>query len=197
MKNIYINSLELGYNNSSNGISFNDIVKQLDINLSNDRFKLNYTIWFYSNFYNEFIEKYVIGSNNFPNSNNRISTATIENISKHNNEISFIKGDSVNKYIDYVELRDARVSSRKAIRIAYTSIIIALLSIVAQIISAHYFPPTILIEKSDNRNGTTKCEFQDSTCCKLREHEMYNSERKITNKLNKNQQINDSTNNSK
>lgn len=45
MNNIYIQTLKLGFDNPE-GISFNEVVEKLNIDLSDNSFKLNFTTWF-------------------------------------------------------------------------------------------------------------------------------------------------------
>nr|WP_319510358.1 hypothetical protein [uncultured Draconibacterium sp.] len=128
MNNIYIQTLKLGFENPE-GISFNEVVEQLDIDLSDKSFKINYTHWFYSNFYNDNTERFAVGNKTAVNSDYRISATTITQISHSNHLKSFIKGDAVNKYIDYLELERTRESSRQASLFATGSLIIAILAV--------------------------------------------------------------------
>lgn len=128
MDNIYIQTLKLGFDNTE-GISLDEAVEKLNIDLSNINFKVNFTIWFYSNFYHPAVEGYVIGSNVIKGASNRISKTTIAVISKNNIEKSHIKGDAVNKYIDYLELEKTRKSAKQASFYATTSITIAVLAV--------------------------------------------------------------------
>ncbi|NQU85153.1 MAG: hypothetical protein HQ541_05270 [Mariniphaga sp.] len=132
MNNIYIQTLKLGFENPD-GISLNEAVSKLNIDLSNSNFKVNYTIWFYSNFYHPVVEGYVIGSRVIKGANNRISKTTIETVSNSNSDKSFIKGDAVNKYIDYLELERTRKNSRTAAIYSTISIVIATIAIIISV----------------------------------------------------------------
>lgn len=166
MDNIYINSLRTGFYNSSKGISFDEVVAELNIDLSDISFKLNYTTWFYSNFYHPNVEKYVIGSQNNPTSSYRIKIDTIDIISKNNNTKSYIKGDAVNKYIDFLELDRTRKSSRMAFWLSIASIIIAITSVVIPIIFIHNPKPPYEVIITNDRNNTTNGKFDNSLDCK-------------------------------
>ena len=128
MNNIYIQTLKLGFENPE-GISFNEVVEKLGINLSDEVFKLNFTSWFYDNFYNTRAERYVVGSKVAVNRSYAISKTTINEILTFSDEKSFIKGDAVNKYIDYLELERTREYSKQASLFATGSLIIAILAV--------------------------------------------------------------------
>ena len=168
--NIYIKTLKLGVDNSD-GISFNEIIDKLNINISDDSFKLNFTIWFYSNFHNQNIERYVVGLN-FPNSDSRISSKTIDEISNHYDEKCFIRGDAVNKYIDYLELERTRKSSKNAVIIASFSFLIAIASIIIPIKFPQYPSPPYDVIITNDRNQTTEEELDNTTKFKFREEDM-------------------------
>jgi hypothetical protein len=130
--NIYIKALEVGYEHSITGISFNDIVNKLGIkeSLNDEAFKANFITWFYTNFYHRLAEQRIIMNSA---TGGRLSQDGIDfNINKldeFNSQKSFIKGDSTQKYIDYLELKESRESSQTAKKISYISIGIAILSI--------------------------------------------------------------------
>ena len=128
MNNIYIQTLKLGFENRE-GISFNEVVRQLNIDLSNTNFKVNYTAWFYENFYNFSAETYVVGNRVERSYNLRISHQTLNQFEVFNQQTSHIKGDAVNKYIDYLELERTRESSKQASLFATGSLIIAILAV--------------------------------------------------------------------
>lgn len=181
---IYIKTLELGFEKNE-GISFNETVEILNIDLSNIGFEVNYTIWFYSNFYNSRVEDLVIAERTAINSDYRISKRTIEKkVRPNNNDKSFIKGDALNKYIDYLELKGTRKSSKIAIWFSSASLLIAIISIVAPIIFPHYFKPTCEVKITHERNKTTECKTNDSADFKLAKEKMTNAKRDSTSKLN-------------
>nr|WP_320020904.1 hypothetical protein [uncultured Draconibacterium sp.] len=129
MNNIYIQTLKLGFENPE-GISFNEVVEKLNIDLSNTDFRLNYTIWFYSTFYNYHYEFHLFGNKGAKHiSTHRLSIDNMEILAEHNNQKSYMKGDAVNKYIDYLELERTRESSKQATLFATGSLIIAILAV--------------------------------------------------------------------
>lgn len=83
----------------------------------------------YDNFYNFLAETYVIGNRTQQQYNLRISTQTLDQFKMYNQQKSFIKGDAVNKYIDYLELERTRESSKQASLFATGSLIIAILAV--------------------------------------------------------------------
>ena len=125
--NIYIKSLKLGFERNS-GISFNELIKKLNINFENDDQKANFIIWFYSNFYNEKGERYVTAHFVAASSSYKIQDK-LSRFESINGNKAFIKGDALNKYIDYLELERTRKSSRRASWFSLISIIVATLGI--------------------------------------------------------------------
>jgi len=134
--NIYIKALEIGYEHSITGISFNEIVSELGIeeNLSNEMFKFCFMTWFYSNFYNIKAERNLVENPHGA----FIHNGVINTLEGCKNEKSFIKGESINKYIEYVELRDTRKSSRTAKRFSIASICIAIVAIFIPILLTQF-----------------------------------------------------------
>ncbi len=130
--NIYIKALEIGFNNPE-GISFDDVSKELGVedNLKDISFKTNYTIWFYVNFYHGKAESKALMSKTggSANSSYRIAEHNVKELDKISSEKSYIKGESIQKYIDYLELKESRESSQTAKKISYISIGIAIISI--------------------------------------------------------------------
>jgi len=162
---VYIDTLRLGFENPT-GISFDDIVKKLNIDLSDNSFKINYTIWFYLNFYNinnetsdnEFsIAKYQM---------NYIRLVDIERI-PFNSTKSYIKGDAINKYIDFVELQNARKSSITATRISLISVAIAISSIIVSVLYPKNPKPPYEVIITNDRNNSTNSKFDHSLDCKF------------------------------
>jgi hypothetical protein len=140
-ESIFIKILELGYNSTEKGLSFDEAIKHLDIDLSNKIFEINLVVWFYSNFYNQHFEPKVLGLNSTISTKLLLNTHTYKDLKQYNSTTSFMKGDALNKYIDYLELRNARVNSlnasnysKKAIRISIYSLIIASIATLFQVI---------------------------------------------------------------
>lgn len=116
------------------GISFDYIVKELGIkeDLKDLRFKINFTIWFYINFYHKEVEGMALANKTGAHLTEdvAISESNIKRVDSYGSQKSFIKGDSIQKYIDYLELRDTRKSSRTARTFSVISIIIASIAII-------------------------------------------------------------------
>lgn len=153
--------MELGYEYSETGISFEEMVDNLNIDLSIDAFKINYIIWFYSNFYNEIAEEQIINHKNHPTL--RIQEGTLFKFKNCHNEKSFIKGDTINKYVDYLELertREASVkadkNSKKAFWFSIISIIVAIISVIIQSLSGTIPKPPYDVIITNQRDSTQK-----------------------------------------
>ncbi|MCX6220823.1 MAG: hypothetical protein NTZ69_07525 [Bacteroidia bacterium] len=165
-KSIYFETLRLGFENT-NGISFNEVVERLNIDLSNITFETNYAIWFYSNFYNGNIESLIVAQGIATNSDFRINERNLETrVRKHNSEKSFIKGDAINKYIDFLELERTRKSSTTATVISLISVAIAISSIVIPIMYNHNPQPPYEVIITNDRNNTANSKFDNSLDCK-------------------------------
>ncbi len=166
MENIYIYVLELGYK-KQNGITYtdvkNDIVKKFDIDFSFE-FERNFRKWFFENFFEKEAENSLLSINKTGHHSHIVNLPFERSL----NNIAFIKGDAINKYVDYLELRDARISSRKATNLAIISIIIATFSVFTQIILTKSELPLKKIEVTVQRDSIINSKFQDSTCCKFR-----------------------------
>ncbi|BAX82042.1 hypothetical protein [Labilibaculum antarcticum] len=153
--NIYIKALEIGFENQTTGISFSKVVEELGIekDLESPVFACNFTIWFYTNFYNPDAEASVKYNSTGPP---YITPVTLDELKEFKTEKSFIKGEATQKYIDYLELKEARESSQIAKMFAYASIFIAICSIIVSPIVSNYLSesptPVIVTENRDNSN---------------------------------------------
>ena len=119
-QNIYLRALEIGYQLGNNGISFNEIFKQLE-DEGYDPNKDIFRSWYYLNY---------------------------ENIKRRENQINPIVGfpialdngnhplcsDSFMQYIEYLELKEARETSAKAIKYAKHAIYISVIAMVLNIL---------------------------------------------------------------
>jgi hypothetical protein len=137
---IYIKTIKLGFENQF-GITLEQVIDNADIsdklnckNSDNLEFKLAFIKWFYSNFYSESINS----SDTFSGKTSKVNIN--RTIKEELNKVAIITGDAVNKYIDYLELQQTRISandSRKtsisARKLAILSIIIASLSFLLQL----------------------------------------------------------------
>ena len=183
--NIYLKSLEIGYNNL-NGISFNDLKKQLNNPVLKDyNFHFYFMLWFYNNFYNALTEGDIKENNLTPSRHSNIQNSTKNPLLKANDSKSFVRGDSVNKYIDYLELERTRKSASTARNFSIASIVIASLAVIVPFIPLNYFkpPPDVII--TNNRYDTTKSKIKDSDSLKLTVENMNKHKSPRTNNLKK------------
>lgn len=118
MENIYIKALEKGYNIGTEGISLNEMREYLkpDIDKYN---QYDFKTWFYLNFENE---KRRI---------NKINPNYGFNIDPE--EKLRLAPEAVMQYLDYLELKEARESSNKAIKIAIIAIFISILGLFSDV----------------------------------------------------------------
>jgi hypothetical protein len=193
--NIYIKSLEIGYK-KLDGVSFNELINIINNHNLNSNKKLlfYFNIWFYNNFHNENAEPTIIRHNTSSNVSAQLTFKDWTFLERYNDEKSYIKGDSVSKYIDYLELRESRISSSRAFKISIISVIIACLSVIAQVIFSNNFPPSKNIKKSENRNKTFESKFDNSDSLKLRKSKMDKTEYKRSYRLNNENPKNDTLN---
>jgi len=141
--NIYIKGLEVGYKHSTVGISFNEIVSELGIkkSLSDEMFKYSFMTWFYSNFYHIKAERNLVQNPH----GSFIHDGVINTLDGCKDDKSFIKGESIQKYIDYLELKEARESAQfakksaqEARKLSIGSVIIAVLAILIPILITEF-----------------------------------------------------------
>tara|TARA_R110001583_G_scaffold24456_6_gene89219 strand:+ start:45797 stop:46447 length:651 start_codon:yes stop_codon:yes gene_type:complete len=171
-ENIYIKALEIGFENETTGISFNEIVEKLDIESGFTKslvFKSNFTIWFYTNFFNPKGEANV-KLNNSGTSTYVITPDTLKDLDKCKAEKSFIKGEATQKYIDYLELKEARESAQTARKFSILSIIIASIAILTPILITEFkteSPKQVIVtenrDKVDNEVILERLTKIDST----------------------------------
>ncbi len=125
-KNIYIKTLELGFERGENGITFNECLEELknqNFELSNE-FKARFRFWFYFNFLNE---------NSQANAHRNIGYPPDLDSKK-----SFLSGEATIQYLDYIKLQESRKNAKNSSTTAIVAIIIATISIILQIISIKY-----------------------------------------------------------
>ncbi|WP_420551218.1 hypothetical protein [Tenacibaculum aiptasiae] len=118
--NLYIKALEIGYESGDDGISFNDILtklKSLKYSLDEGLFRS----WFYRNFDHK--ERY------------RVINNPGAGVSPVNDSKNFrLSSESLFQYIEYVELKEARINSISAKRHSYLAIGISLISVILPLI---------------------------------------------------------------
>ncbi len=167
--NIYIKTLKLGFENPYN-VTLKQVIDNAELNEKLDssneynlEFKLTFLLWFYSNFHSKSIRSIT----DIANIKNNVNEA----IKRELDKTAIITGDAVNKYIDYLELKQARedsasskVISGKAQLVAYISLGITIIALTVQVISSFIVKPThkpIEVHCAidpDNRNELQKHE---------------------------------------
>ncbi|PKV50279.1 hypothetical protein ATE84_2334 [Aquimarina sp. MAR_2010_214] len=128
-KNIFIKALEIGYNNPK-GISYNKTKENLNYKFDSDLEEFNFKLWFYHNFFNDKTEPKIISHKNSSNPGYQITFSSRHQLEPFDNDLSFLKGEALNKYIDFLELERTRKSSRKASWFSLIAIIFAAIGII-------------------------------------------------------------------
>jgi VIT1/CCC1 family predicted Fe2+/Mn2+ transporter len=129
MNNIYIQTLKLGFENPE-GISLEEVAKKQGLDISkHTSFNLHYITWFYDNFYNSLVEGYVNRITHKIGTKYHLAITDFDDLIQFHQHHSYIKGDAVNKYIDYLELERTREYSKQATLFATGSILIAILAV--------------------------------------------------------------------
>jgi len=125
MDNIYIRALEIGINNLNNGITYEKIKNDLNVEKKSLMFQTNFRFWFYENFFHPEIPISV-----------HMQTDGIrkEHPIHIDHQSSILTGKAYMDYIDYIELKEARQSAKFAKKIAFWSIGLTLTAIIVQII---------------------------------------------------------------
>ncbi|WP_156113360.1 hypothetical protein [Wocania ichthyoenteri] len=172
-------TLEMGYNSNEKGISFDEVVEKLKIDISNEDFEINFVIWFYSNFYNNKVEPKILGLNTASNSNYYLNKITYRDYKQYNASKSYIKGDALNRYI----VKRTRRSSMNATYLAFASLFIALLSIVIPIVFPNYFKPQPNEIVPEYRNESQQHEQTNSPDAEAGTKDMHNSQTDTATKL--------------
>jgi hypothetical protein len=154
--------LEIGYKNVEE-LSFNDLVVLINNqSLKEELLLFHFNIWFYTNYNNENTSGSVLLHNTFANHAGKITFRDKEKITQYNDEISFITGDSISKYIEYIALKKARKSSNSGFALSIFSFFVATASLVIPFIIENNNKPIENVEKSKKRNCTTESESNNS-----------------------------------
>ncbi len=125
-KNIYIKTLELGFERSKDGITYNECIEELKKQkfiLSKD-FESLFRFWFYYNFLNESTQV-----------NTHLNAGYKTDL---DSKKSFLSGEATIQYLDYIKLQESRKNAKNSSTTAIVAIIIATISIILQIISIKY-----------------------------------------------------------
>ena len=126
MENIYIETLKIGVANLDAGISYNEVKRQLNHPIPNEEFETAYINWFYSNFFESNVHLNVKTFNT-----NHI--VILKSFKGYNNETAHITGEAIFMYYQYLEVKEARSSSRTATRISLIALAISTLAATASV----------------------------------------------------------------
>lgn len=134
MKNIYIHCLQRGFENK-NGVTYrqikNEIIDKFKMDFTPE-FELGFRIWFFENFYEPDAEMRLVFEKN-ELYELKIDTKTgIIPFEEYIDSKVYLKGEATLKYLDYLELIDARKSSKQAFLFSIISIMIAICAIFMQ-----------------------------------------------------------------
>jgi len=144
--NIYIKALEIGFNSGNDGISYNELSEQLkkyEFNLNDKAF----WIWYLANFEHEERAYFSVDP---------CSSRTITETSK---SIAYeLCADSVMKFIEYLELKESRESTKKALKQAKIAIIIAIVSIILNLLQS-VLSSELTSDNFYNRQKNTKTDL--------------------------------------
>jgi len=133
--NIYTYCLKKGYETTSTGITYNQIKDELTYMFRIEwepHFELNFRIWFFDNFFEQVSHRILDSVGRRSQIQINTSTGRIPFEELINKKV-FLKGESCLKFLDYMELVDARRSSKQAFIFSLISIIIATIAIIVQI----------------------------------------------------------------
>jgi hypothetical protein len=119
-KNIFIRSLEIGFEKKNEGISFS----QLKTTLTSEGYKFDNKIlreWYFSNFEHE--------------NRRRFITDPMEKyiMNESDENINPLSSDSFMQYVEYLELKEARESTKKALNHSKYAMYIAVISIILNV----------------------------------------------------------------
>ena len=120
-RNIYIRSLEIGFERENKGISLNQLKRKL-IDEGYEVDDRTFRIWYFSNF--EHMNRKLFLADPMTNYIQEES----------NDKINPLSSDSFMQYVEYLELKESRESTRKALRQAKYATIIAIISILLNVI---------------------------------------------------------------
>jgi len=125
--NIYLQSLKIGIDNLEKGISFNQLQSELirqNIWIKERSFEWYFLYWFFDNFYCIEVQK------------RKDENKSLDYTLYEQQRITpcFIKGESMMQYIDFIELQEARASSKNARKLAMFAISISIISFIASVL---------------------------------------------------------------
>lgn len=162
--NIYIKSLEFGVQNMKDGVSYLEMLEYLSIcNLQPDNlFENYYANWFFENFFIESLHRYT-------SEHGYKFAFRKEELDKYKQEKAILTGNAYQNYIDYLELKEARKSSKKAFNTAIAAIILTFISVIFQIITYNYSSKNqktanLKLEKTESiLDSTSETEMSDTS----------------------------------
>lgn len=128
--NIYIESLEIGISYLENGVSYIEL-KEILVSKGfsiEGIFEDYFYYWFYKNFFVEGIYGRI-------NQKSTVAEKKYKHLYKEfESKKAFLTGSAHQDYIDYIELKDARKFSKKAIGIASAALVVTLIALIFSII---------------------------------------------------------------
>jgi hypothetical protein len=112
MNNIYIECLEIGYEKHLNtGISYNDMIESLDLKFEgNEELETTFLNWFFKNFKN----KHLHTNGDIVVSDDRRLHSQEFRDELLKSDKSFMTGNAIIIYLEYEELKQARIASKDA-----------------------------------------------------------------------------------
>ncbi|MBN1187075.1 MAG: hypothetical protein JXB49_32655 [Bacteroidales bacterium] len=158
MKSFHFDILKLGYTKGTRGIVFNEVKKELNIKFPSKDSELNFLIWFYSNFYNKYAEKIIVNHTQSGNPVLQTKPDYLDKFDSANSSESYLRGESLAKYVDYLELVDTRKSSNQARVFSVISIGLATLAIVVPLIVNNIPQPPFEVVINNPKEDSIKVE---------------------------------------
>jgi len=134
--NPYTYSLQRGYQTTSAGITYNQLKEEITKEFKIDwepHFELNFRIWFFDNFFEQ------EATHNLEWSRLKHGVRVDEKsgyipFERSVSIVVYLKGESCLKYLDYIELIEARRASRQALVFSSISVVLAVIAILVTII---------------------------------------------------------------
>lgn len=119
--NLYLKALEIGFESGNNGISYDNLVRQL----VNQNYKINedvFWIWYLRNFEHRLRAYFSVDPSGLSYNEQPSKSDPHE-----------LCADSVMQYIEYIELKESRESAIKALKHSKYAIYIAIISIILNV----------------------------------------------------------------
>ncbi|MBI2268789.1 MAG: hypothetical protein HYU69_00365 [Bacteroidetes bacterium] len=116
-KNIYIQALEIGTKNMTNGISYNELLEKLNaFGLKpHGEFQKYFHLWFYKKFYYPALFRYI----NLPSNGGAVEENELEG---HDNQFAILTAEGYTEYLDFLKLEQAKIDTQRAHELSMTAI---------------------------------------------------------------------------